>query len=430
MEILLMLTMFSILFFIMFVRQNDFISPSFLFVAPLTVSVFICVLYKEKWLFNCEIKTFLLLTVGAISFLCGEQLGKIFSKRKIGYNEQINCDMSVSIIKIIIIILFSFIAVYLVYKEVSISVSKAGITYTLFSTSTKGLDGYSVSYIVSMTMNVISIISVFGIVILVNNYANKCLKKRDWLFIIPIISYMIIVLMQGQRGDLINIFVSTYFICFCINYKKQGGNAKKSIKFAGGFIKYILIVLVVFYSLRLTIAKPGQKELSFADTISGYIGAQIDLLNRFVSENKLSYSLFGYESFHDMYRFFEKIGFMNNLPEVIFKYRAYNGLGCNVFTFFRRPYVDFGLLGAWIVALLCGIVFGHFYYKYVRVRNGNHQFLVYMTLYAYFVNKVAMSFFDDYMTLLISANTVIKLILFVLINQFLYCKIKIVNRGC
>ena len=407
MEILLMLTMFSILFFIMFVRQNDFISPSFLFVAPLTVSVFICVLYKEKWLFNCEIKTFLLLTVGAISFLCGEQLGKIFSKRKIGYNEQINCDMSVSIIKIIIIILFSFIAVYLVYKEVSISVSKAGITYTLFSTSTKGLDGYSVSYIVSMTMNVISIISVFGIVILVNNYANKCLKKRDWLFIIPIISYMIIVLMQGQRGDLINIFVSTYFICFCINYKKQGGNAKKSIKFAGGFIKYILIVLVVFYSLRLTIAKPGQKELSFADTISGYIGAQIDLLNRFVSENKLSYSLFGYESFHDMYRFFEKIGFMNNLP-----------------------YVDFGLLGAWIVALLCGIVFGHFYYKYVRVRNGNHQFLVYMTLYAYFVNKVAMSFFDDYMTMLISANTVIKLILFVLINQFLYCKIKIVNRGC
>lgn len=52
-----------------------------------------------------------------------------------------------------------------------------------------------------------------------------------------------------------------------------------------------------------------------------------------------------------------------------------------------------------------------------------------MTLYAYFVNKVAMSFFDDYMTMLISANTVIKLILFVLINQFLYCKIKIVNRG-
>lgn len=87
--------------------------------------------------------------------------------------------MSVSIIKIIIIILFSFIAVYLVYKEVSISVSKAGMAYTLFSTSTKGLDGYSVSYTVSMIMNVISIISVFGIVILANNYANKCLKKKE-----------------------------------------------------------------------------------------------------------------------------------------------------------------------------------------------------------------------------------------------------------
>ena len=49
-------------------------------------------------------------------------------------------------------------------------------------------------------------------------------------------------------------------------------------------------------------------------------------------------------------------------------------------------------------------------------------------VYAYFINKVVMAFFDDYITLLVSANTAIKLVLFVLINKFMYCKIKIRGR--
>ena len=153
-----------------------------------------------------------------------------------------------------------------------------------------------------MTINITSIISTFGIAILINNITYKCVKWKDWLFIIPIASYLIIVLMQGQRGDLINFFVTTIFVSFCMNYKKNGGNAKKNVKVATRFVKYILIILVIFYALRLTISKPGQESLSFFDAISGYVGAQIDLLNRLVRQNNISYSLFGYESFHDCKR--------------------------------------------------------------------------------------------------------------------------------
>ena len=55
--------------------------------------------------------------------------------------------------------------------------------------------------------------------------------------------------------------------------------------------------------------------------------------------------------------------------------------------------------------------------------------MFYLIVYAYFINKVAMAFFDDYITLLVSANTAIKLVLFVLINKFMYCKIKIRGGG-
>lgn len=120
------------------------------------------------------------------------------------YNKLVTCDMSVTMTRTVLIILFSLISIFLVYKEVSTSVSEAGIVFSLFQTSTKGLSGYSVSTVVSMTMNIMSIISTFGIAILMNNITYKCVKWKDWLFIIPIVSYLIIVLMQGQRGDLIN----------------------------------------------------------------------------------------------------------------------------------------------------------------------------------------------------------------------------------
>ena len=428
MEIMLLVTVLSILFLIVVVKQNDFASPSFLSALPLTISIFICVLYKDKWDFECELKTFFLITIGIFLFFCGDQIGRKTFKKKIEYNKLVTCDMSVTMTRTVLIILFSLISIFLVYKEVSTSVSEAGIVFSLFQTSTKGLSGYSVSTVVSMTMNIMSIISTFGIAILMNNITYKCVKWKDWLFIIPIVSYLIIVLMQGQRGDLINFFVTTIFVSFCMNYKKNGGSAKKNVKVATRFVKYILIILVIFYALRLTISKSGQESLSFFDIISGYVGAQIDLLNRLVRQNNISYSLFGYESFHDLYSFFEKIGIMRNLPTLTFKYRAYNGLGCNVYTFFRRPYVDFGLVGSWFISLLCGIVWGHFYYKYVHVRNGNHRFMFYLMVYAYFINKVVMAFFDDYITLLVSANTAIKLVLFVLINKFMYCKIKIRGR--
>ncbi len=60
MEIMLLVTVLSILFLIVVVKQNDFASPSFLFALPLTISIFICVLYKDKWDFECELKTFFL----------------------------------------------------------------------------------------------------------------------------------------------------------------------------------------------------------------------------------------------------------------------------------------------------------------------------------------------------------------------------------
>lgn len=48
-----------------------------------------------------------------------------------------------------------------------------------------------------------------------------------------------------------------------MNYKKNGGSAKKNVKVATRFVKYILIILVIFYALRLTISKSGQESLSF-----------------------------------------------------------------------------------------------------------------------------------------------------------------------
>ena len=89
MEIILLIVAFAIIFLIMVVKQNDFVSPSFMFAAPLIVSIFICVIYQNKWNFECRLETFLLIIVGIVLFFCGDQIGNKMSRRKIGYNEKL-----------------------------------------------------------------------------------------------------------------------------------------------------------------------------------------------------------------------------------------------------------------------------------------------------------------------------------------------------
>ena len=108
MEIMMLVTALTILFLIMAVKQNDFASPSFLFALPLTISIFICVLYKDIWDFECELKTFFLITIGIFLFFCGDEIGRKTFKKKVGYNEPLICDMSVSMIRVSFIILFYY----------------------------------------------------------------------------------------------------------------------------------------------------------------------------------------------------------------------------------------------------------------------------------------------------------------------------------
>ena len=74
-------------------------------------------------------------------FFCGDQIGRKTFKKKMEYNKLVTCDMSVTMTRTVLIILFSLISIFLVYKEVSTSVSEAGIVFPCFRHLRKGFPG-------------------------------------------------------------------------------------------------------------------------------------------------------------------------------------------------------------------------------------------------------------------------------------------------
>jgi len=425
MNLILLISSILILLVVTFWKRNDFSSPSIFFIAPLTIAIITCFIYQDSWGFDCSISTCLLLTIGFIAFFAGDEISRLFTTPLEKANDVAYRRIDIGFIKYIAICSYVGICTVFVYREVSSAVMTLSGAYTMFSTSTKGLDGYTGNILIANLFTSCSVIAYLLLAAMISNATFRVFKKKDLLSIIPMVGYLTQVLLQGQRGDLINFVISAIFFTLIFRYKREGGGPRKSLRFLIGQLKYVIIAIVAFYLLRIVIAKPGQTSLSFGNVISGYFGASIDLLNRLVEARNIHYLYWGYETFHDLYSFLEKIGVFHDLPTVRFPFRNYNGLGCNVYTFFKRPFVDFGIGGALIAALLCGSVFGYFYYKNVHVRNATGKYLFHAVLFGYFANKIALSFFDDYMTILLSMNTLIKIVFMIIFYNILYKKIYI-----
>ena len=425
---LLLISVIAFLIMLMLFDQ-DIMAPSFLFCVPLCLSIIVCIIYENRWDFECSVTTYLILILGMLVFAFGDFGSKKIARPNKSANYCVNVRLKVDPIILNIINVISLISVFWVIYEVRKAVIDAGLQYSLFSTSYKtsvtiGNTTYTVSSkstTVSIISEIISAFAICNIIALVNDhyfeYKNR-IGYRIKLMIAPII-YCIIILVQGARGDIVNFAISIIFILFTISYKKSGNKKREKRKLLKITIISAIVLIIFIYSAKFLFQKVGQSDIGLIDYISGYFAAEIDLLNRFINANMtVKYPYPGYETFYDFYAFLYKIKLIDKLPKPSFPYRFYNGFGCNVYTFFKRPYNDFGFVTTLIISFLCGLVSGIIYHKAVHVRNGNEGYMLKLTLYAYFVSKLVLAFFDDYLTTLLCTNTIIKIVILIIIYKF------------
>lgn len=422
---ILLLLSFIMLMLFLLINQLDYMSPTILFLAPFTVSILFAALYANEWGIQMNAITFFLLIFGFLSFFIGERLGKGIVKGKNRNKNNVSnvSNLEIPMYKYVIIIIYELSAFFIYYKALVSIVSLKGYKYILFDSTYAKEMSSEVGFFVS-TINKLAIVFAYLCTLdLIYNYVFKKGKRiKKICDIIVILIYLFTVLLTGSRGDVINYGVSFLFLLYVLICKKKGWTIKEYKKMLIKIIPACMTVIIGFFLLKNIVKKSGQMASGFLDIISSYMGAQIDLLDRLVSNNKygISYNYIGYESFNNMYQFLNKIGVIKDMPDIPFYYRAYNYIGCNVYTFFRRPYVDFGFLGCLFITMLCGYAFGYIYYKKIKNRNTDKKSLLSLLIYAFFINKVVMAFFDDYITIQISMTTAVILVLFFVMYKFVF----------
>lgn len=200
------------------------------------------------------------------------------------------------------------------------------------------------------------------------------------LYFFPTVVYSLLLVLNSGRFLFIHLFVFIFIVgMFCYKISKR--------KFSAGTWKVIKkgsVLLIVFFTLFQIYGVVIRKDTSsLLDTISIYAGSGIYALDRFMELPLESNTFFGSETLISVYLILNKLGFKTPSlysPRDFIEFA--NGYQTNVFTAFRRYYVDYRVFGTLLFLLMLGIVYGYLYYR-IR-KNKKMGFLIILSgiLYA------------------------------------------------
>lgn len=242
-----------------------------------------------------------------------------------------------------------------------------------------------------------------------------CDMKRK-KYIIPIILYIIPISFSTARSEIIKLFIGFLVMYYILKIKPSG----KTVKFIKLLIRVVILGTVVFVGLG-QLTKKSSLYSSVFENVSMYIASGIPAFDEFLGEYKYTFNNFGAECLWGLNSLLRKFGIAifsaenNYLP---YTYLSYMHHQTNIYTFMRRPYYDFGLIGLLIIIFAISYIYTRVYIKLVngKYKNKMYSTIIFSTLfYPVFWIFADFRFFD-----VLSITGIFKLIVYWLISKKVY----------
>lgn len=382
----------------------------------------VIVIVNFNWEYEMSIEAFFIFLGAFIIIFIGEHLTRSFfktPKKRYGvksYN-QVNINKIVYIGTVIFMAISAFVYVYGIIR-IGIMTLSSGVVGDdrsilgayRYAAIREGNSGTKIAEFLC----VISECLAYSYMLLF--ISNRKRKK----YLIPIGLYLISIVFSTGRSSIIKFAIVTLVLYYLLETRPKG----QTIKFEKTMFKIVLIGSVVFISLG-TLTGKSNLYANFFENISMYTGSAIPAFDDYLSEYKIVTNSFGSETLWGINNFFLKFGINlfgttnNYLPYI---YLPYMNHSTNIYTFLRRPYNDFGLIGLFIVLLVISIVYTKIYLKIINNSYKNYTFsiLMFATLYyPIFLSFTDFRFFD-----VISITGGIQIILYYYVGKYIDNQIK------
>lgn len=364
--------------FISFIIQRDLVSPVFI-LSSIWVFIYFLLMLRMKNIEFLDIK-YLIFFMSVLIFSLGFFL-VVGNKKKLKNNKYDNIKISYR--KSIKVLAFISFCIFVLYLLEIVPVLMKNFQYNFWQTiriaENKGLIKENILVYYGKTF-VFSFFVLSYISYLI--YPSKYNKKL-FIYLLAIHSFFC---MFAGRGKM---FWTVLIIGFGYLIINNSNN-----------IKIFKLLLIMFISILLIFIAFSFLKYVYEDQTDTFDFILKQLRIYFTSPplafiwylNNPPEMLFGKNTFRFFIEVFNRIGFDLNPPSTVQEFIYIYGDSTNVYTHLHYYTRDFGLIYAFIIQFLLGVVHGYFYLK-VRILNKINLFQLSIFLFLYF--PLVDQYFDD-----------------------------------
>lgn len=384
--------------------SDNFFSPSFIISILFWISVILAIRDVRAWNVETYIfgvyGTFLILS-GIYVFIITEHITKRLIKKKScciveieGKNESIH----ISSVKLILyyVFLIILVAIYCIsmYRVAKHNGYAGGFDFSKIAKfhhdlTFKDKAGYDTPRVVRIIKLFIEATNYVFLYIFIKNVIFRL--HKIWYvnikYLFPIFVSVPTNIINSSRTAYLQLAGSALFMIYVqISRKNQWKKNRTTFKkiMCMGTI-FFCVTLSLFYLIQANGFFGRITNRSMIDHITMYVGAPIIHFYQFLDSPPLPVNNFGQETFSSLNNLFYKLHVIKEVYSSQLEFRSISGHTGNIYTFFRRPYHDFGIIGMYIITILTSVIFSLVYYgkvygKFESVKNDRN-----MILYSYFL---------------------------------------------
>lgn len=405
---------------------HDFLAPAFIFCGMYALSIGSALLNYDQWgLSDYSQEAFHIYLYGALIFIATSYIVKFLvlpdnEELKVSeYTDRINVNKTITIF----LILLNFVVLILWIKNIRQiggggSLSQSLENYRIsssYSLNSVGMPGY--------LQQLSKIITVCGYIygfVLIYNIVHNSVIQEDYLFCLPnALIYILFSLFDSNRLNILGVIAS--YVVYYYFMKNSKGNG---LKILTRLTIIFVLLLIVFYGVRLLIGRSSSENNGFVEYISMYAGGPVKLFDMYIKDPVQNTSIWGKETFPSLLKTFRSLGF--DIPQYISKkeFRFYNGINLgNVYSAYRNWLSDFGLTGVYFLQTIFALFYSLYYYTLRKIGYRNH--LVSLIIYGYMAEAIFLHPIDDWLfSMFVSVGFIIYIAIFNILYVLITKKLK------
>ena len=394
---------FVLLIYSALMSQYDFFSPSLIVCILFFVSSLLAIRDVIAWDVSDDIfssyGTIVLLS-GIAVFVMTEQIVTLFLRRK-GYGKKSQAPEEITPLKVskvklllllIIVVISAFIYCFMTYRIAVRNGYKGNFSLSAVAAFRHDISFdsrriYETPRWVRIIKNVIDINIYIGLYLFIRNVVYAKDKIRHNIIYLALIAPSIPAnMINSARGTFLQAAGSGVFFIYIMLRRREGWKSSKKVfmKIAKKSCVILVVALILFYLIQANGFFGRTTDRSFLDHVTMYVGAPIIHFYQFIQSPPADVLYFGQETFVSLNRLLLKLGLVPEAGSAQLELRGISGHYGNIYTFFRRPLHDFGLIGMYFITALTSFAFSYFYYKKIYKRSEFYCKDTTVILYGYF----------------------------------------------